>query len=79
MVPGYSRLLINENVIPDTGANWQVTGQDLMMMVMVSSQERKEQEWKQLLESAGLVVNKIWRHPAGIESLIECELREERN
>ncbi|KAJ9137573.1 putative O-methyltransferase [Pleurostoma richardsiae] len=73
MAPGYSRLLINENVIPDVGANWQVTGQDLMMMTMVSSQERKEREWRLLLQSAGLMVVKIWRHPNGIESLIECE------
>lgn len=74
MVPGYSRLLISENVIPDVGADWQVTGQDLMMMTMVSSQERKEQEWRRLLESAGLKVLEIWRHEPGVESLIECEL-----
>lgn len=74
MDPGYSKLLINENVIPDIGADWQVTGQDLMMMTMVSSRERQECEWRHLLVEAGLKVIKIWTHVNGVESLIECEL-----
>ena len=74
MEPGYSKLLVNENVISDVGADWQVTGQDLMMMTMVSSRERQELEWRQLLTGAGLKINNIWTHPNGVESLIECEL-----
>ncbi|KAK0627398.1 S-adenosyl-L-methionine-dependent methyltransferase, partial [Immersiella caudata] len=31
MKPGYSRLLINENVIPDTGAHWETTALDVML------------------------------------------------
>ncbi|KAJ5488051.1 O-methyltransferase family 2 [Penicillium expansum] len=26
MKPGYSRLLINENVVPNTGVHWETTG-----------------------------------------------------
>lgn len=74
MKPGYSKLLINENVIPTTGADWQNTGQDLMMMSMVSSQERKEEQWRHLLKQAGLKVLNIWSYEPGVESLIECEL-----
>ncbi|KAF9886976.1 hypothetical protein FE257_010717 [Aspergillus nanangensis] len=75
MEPGYSKLLVNEVVIPDTGADWQETALDLMMMNMLSSQERKEAEWNRLFEAAGLKMIQVWRHANGIESLIECELR----
>ncbi|KAK8097505.1 hypothetical protein PG984_016644 [Apiospora sp. TS-2023a] len=33
MKPGYSRLLINENVVPDRGADWQVTAEDIMLLI----------------------------------------------
>lgn len=73
MQTGYSKLLVYENVVPDVGADWQVTALDLMMMTLVSSRERKEQEWRRLLDRAGLKILNIWRHANGVESLIECE------
>jgi len=80
MKAGYSRLLINENAIPDTGASWEMTGLDLMLASMLSSRERTRVEWMRLLEEkAGLVVTKIYHFAgnarSGVESLIECELR----
>ena len=39
MVPGYSKLLINENIIPDEGADLQITGLDFMMMILVLARE----------------------------------------
>lgn len=74
MKPGYSELLINENVIPDVDADWQLTAQDIIMMTTLSSEERKEQQWQRLLGEAGLKVLKIWNYENGVESLIECEL-----
>ncbi|KAB5522978.1 O-methyltransferase [Coniochaeta sp. 2T2.1] len=74
MKPGYSKLLINENVIPPTLANWQTTGLDIMMLSLFASKERTEADWKPLLEGAGLRILKIWNHGEGVESLIECEL-----
>ncbi|KAH8807896.1 S-adenosyl-L-methionine-dependent methyltransferase [Xylogone sp. PMI_703] len=76
MKSGYSRLLIHENVIPDINADWQTTSLDIIMMAMVSSQERRESEWRQLIEAAGLKIFKIWRSSGNAESLIECELKE---
>ncbi|RAL10943.1 S-adenosyl-L-methionine-dependent methyltransferase [Aspergillus homomorphus CBS 101889] len=73
MTPGYSKLLVNENVIPDTGAYWETTSLDLIMM-SVGSGERTEGQWRGLLESAGLRIVKIWAAQRGVESLIECEL-----
>ncbi|UKZ78181.1 hypothetical protein TrVFT333_005916 [Trichoderma virens FT-333] len=74
MRPGYSKVLIHENLIPDVDAHWQATALDLIMMGMVSSKERKENEWQHLIETAGLKIVKIWRPLFGAESLIECEL-----
>ncbi|KAK1464069.1 O-methyltransferase [Colletotrichum melonis] len=75
MRAGYSRLLINENVIPSKGADWQVTALDMVVMTVFASRERTEEEWYQLLEgAAGLSIVKIWSRGEGSESLIECEL-----
>ncbi|KAL1873646.1 hypothetical protein Plec18167_006163 [Paecilomyces lecythidis] len=74
MTPGHSKLLINENVVPDVGADWQITALDFMVMTLVKARERNQQDWRRLLESAGLRILKIWSHENGIESLIECEL-----
>lgn len=74
MEPGYSKLLINENVIPDTGAHWQATALDLVMMADFASQERTERQWHRLIEGAGLKICKIWTVLASAESLFECQL-----
>ncbi|KAL4998619.1 S-adenosyl-L-methionine-dependent methyltransferase [Aspergillus recurvatus] len=73
MKPGYSKLLVNEYVIPDVGAYWETTSLDLIMM-QLGSEERTERHWRSLLESAGLRVVSIWTAQRGVESLIECEL-----
>jgi hypothetical protein len=76
MKPGYSKLLISENVIPGTGADWQATALDLMVLALLSSRERTERDWRRLLGAAGLRIVKIWSTDKqnGVESLIECEL-----
>lgn len=75
MVPGYSKLLINENVIPDTGAHWEATALDMMMLTLLAAKERTATQWRHLIEEmAGLKIVKIWDVGAGVESLIECEL-----
>ncbi|KXH26158.1 O-methyltransferase [Colletotrichum simmondsii] len=71
MTPGYSKLLINENVIPSIGADWQATALDMMMMTLFSSRERTEEQRRKLLEPAGLKIVKIWSAGEGVESLIE--------
>ncbi|RKU48828.1 hypothetical protein DL546_007021 [Coniochaeta pulveracea] len=74
MKPGYSKFLINENVIPSTEANWQTSGLDLMMMSLFSSKERTLKDWTRLLEGGGLRIVNVWEHGEGVEALIECEL-----
>jgi hypothetical protein len=74
MKPGYSKLLINENVIPDTGADWEQTCLDMMMLTLLSSKERTRGDWQDLLGKAGLKIVQIWTVAKNAESLIECEL-----
>jgi hypothetical protein len=74
MKPGYSRLLINENVIPSTGAYWETSALDMVMLTLFCSKERTESDWRHLLEDlAGLRIVKIWSGGKGVESLIEVE------
>lgn len=74
MKRGYSKLLINENVIPSTDAWWETTGLDMVMMNLCSSKERTDEDWKVLLGCNGLKIIKVWSVAKGVESLIECEL-----
>ena len=79
MKPGYSKILINEIVIPNRGAHPANTGLDWLMMALMSSSERTEKAWRELLESVGLTVVGIWTHSPGTESLIEAKLLEKGN
>ncbi|KZL72926.1 sterigmatocystin 8-O-methyltransferase [Colletotrichum tofieldiae] len=75
MKPGYSKLLINENVIPLTGAYWKTSALDIVMLTLFCSKERTKNDWYNLLETiAGLKILKIWSGEKGMESLIEVEL-----
>lgn len=74
MKPGYSKLLINENVITDTDAQWEQTALDIMMLTLLSSRERTRGNWEDLLQKAGLKISNVWTVAKGAESLIECEL-----
>ncbi|KAJ0315165.1 hypothetical protein Brms1b_006278 [Colletotrichum noveboracense] len=75
----HSVLHINENCIPATGADWQDTGQDIMMLTLVSSKERTHLEWNALLEKVELTVTKTYDVGNGVESLIECELMQAKS
>lgn len=74
MYLGYSKLLINESVVPDVGAIWSITSMDWLMMALGAVKERIEKQWRTLLERAGLTVVGIWTYDQGTESLIEAEL-----
>ena len=77
MKRGFSKLLINDFVLPDiyTGADLQPALLDIMMMSMCAGVERTERQWRSLLDSVGLEVVKIWRAD-GAESVIEAILKE---
>ena len=70
----FSKLLINEYVVPDLGSAWSVTSMDWLMMALGAVKERTEKQWRALLQEAGFLVVHIWTYEQGTESLIEAEL-----
>nr|ACM42411.1 putative flavin-dependent halogenase/O-methyltransferase bifunctional protein [Floropilus chiversii] len=51
-----SQVLIDEIVVPDTGADAWVAGQDINMMLLFGGRERMADEWAALLDRAGLKI-----------------------
>ncbi|KAL8996395.1 MAG: hypothetical protein Q9169_004086 [Polycauliona sp. 2 TL-2023] len=74
MAPGYSKMIINDMIMPRRGASSVVTNQDFHMMAVCSSIERTEQMWRDLLYEAGLKIVKIWFAEGAVESVIEAML-----
>lgn len=58
-----SRVLIDDAVLPDTGANWQSAVADLAMMTF-AGKERTKHQWEALAESAGLRVEQVHSYVA---------------
>ena len=74
MEKGYSKLLINELIVPDKGASWSITSMDWLMLALGAVKEHTEKNWRDMVEEAGLKITGIWTVEQGTESLIECEL-----
>lgn len=68
-----SVILIDDMVLPNSGAHWQATQLDLTMMTALASMERTQEQWCALTEKAGLKINKIYTYTATLQdSIIEC-------
>lgn len=67
-------LLIDEIVIPDTGASLFAVQLDFTMMAMFNSTERTDSHWRGLLGEVGLEVTQVYRYdPEMIEySILEA-------
>ena len=76
MVKGYSRILIDEYVIPNTGAPLRGSSMDLQMMMYVSGIERTRRQWQNLLDACGLEILKIWGGRSDYEQVIEAQVKE---
>ena len=72
--PGYSRILLDDIVIPEEKAGWFETSLDLLMMQVHSAQERREREWMGLVDGVGgLRVRRIWDLEGAVDKIIEIE------
>ncbi|KAH0594139.1 hypothetical protein MHUMG1_07978 [Metarhizium humberi] len=60
MLPGYSKLLIHDMVIPERGASTFHAMRDMAMMAFNGGMERTEAQWRKLLGSAGFEVVRVW-------------------
>lgn len=74
MKKGYSRILLNEIVVPDVGADWFATSVDMIMLATHAAQERTESKWRELVEGVGLRVVRVWDCEGSSEKLIEVDL-----
>ncbi|PVH85559.1 S-adenosyl-L-methionine-dependent methyltransferase [Cadophora sp. DSE1049] len=73
--PGYSKIVLNEIVIPEQNAGWFETSVDVLMMHVHSAQERREREWRELVGKVdGLKVTKIWDVEGAVEKVIEIDM-----
>ncbi|XHG02720.1 hypothetical protein AWENTII_006061 [Aspergillus wentii] len=72
MEPGYSRLIINEHVLPDRNCDLPSACMSIMVMVQVATFERSEKQWRELIESASLKVAAFHQPPGNAgEDVIE--------
>ena len=70
----YSKLLINEIVVPEQGAPWLPTSADVLILSCHVAQERREREWRALVHEAGVLsVRMVWRNEGAGEGLVEVE------
>lgn len=74
MTPGYSKKLLNELVLPNTGCGIIAAQYDITVMACCAGQERSERQWHELVGSVGLKMEKIWTDVPEAESIIELVL-----
>ena len=79
MRPGYSKILINEAVLPDTGCPPEFAAADINMMSILGGMERSRAHWIELCESVGLQVIAVRTSPFedDVEGVVEAVLRTE--
>jgi demethylsterigmatocystin 6-O-methyltransferase len=59
-----SRILIDDMVLPNEKVHWQAASIDLVMMAALASKERTDEQWRALVEAAGLQILEIFYHYA---------------
>lgn len=74
MEPGYSRILLNEIVLPSVACPSFFAAADITMMAVLAGQQRTKEQWVKLVESAGLTVVKVWKSPdvGDFEGIVEA-------
>ena len=77
MEPGYSKILLSEVILPDTGCSLLQAGLDIQMMGMHAGMERTRAQWTRLLEGEGFRIVKFWMAPGGDgQGIVEAELED---
>lgn len=76
MDKGYSRILIDDWVLPDTDADFISASMDILMFLYASGIERTLRQWRELLHSVNLEIVQVWSAPTGAESVIEARIRQ---
>ena len=77
MKPGYSKLILNESILPDMNCSPWFATNDINMMAILAGMTRSRSQYVELVESVGLEVVKVWRSPDSedAEGVIEAVLK----
>lgn len=75
MIPGYSKLLVGNIIIPEENAPLRHCGLDIAMLTLHSGAQRSETEWKWLLERNGFDVIGFWHPPGDGDGIVEAEVK----
>ncbi|KAL8718544.1 MAG: hypothetical protein Q9225_004334 [Loekoesia sp. 1 TL-2023] len=75
MKPGYSKLIINDVILPNRGCHWQHAALDIIMMSTFSGFHRSEDDFKRLLGQAGLEIEKFWYPPGIGDGVVEAVMK----
>jgi hypothetical protein len=59
--PGYSKILINESIVPEEAPSTYLATADLNMMSFAAGMERTEKLHQEYISNAGLKISGIWR------------------
>ncbi|TKA64800.1 hypothetical protein B0A55_10113 [Friedmanniomyces simplex] len=74
MIPGHSKLLISDMIVPEVDPPLRQLDSDLTMFFLSGGAERSMAEWKELLDSAELKVVKFWYPPGDQNGIVEVEV-----
>ena len=74
MLPGYSKLLINDVIMPTRRASRRDTSVNLHMMAKLGGRERTGEALSAFVNGIGLRVRKIWSSDSSETSILEAEL-----
>ncbi|OJJ02334.1 hypothetical protein ASPVEDRAFT_83842 [Aspergillus versicolor CBS 583.65] len=72
MTPGYSKLLINEMLVPEQGATKYQAQSDIAMMAFGGGMERTKSQWRTLLGTAGFQIVEFWEPADEGDGIIEA-------
>lgn len=75
MTKGYSKLLINDMILPDTDCSFLQASYDITMMAIHTGMERSRSQWTALLDEAGFEVVRFWVPPGNAEEIVEAVLK----
>lgn len=75
MDPEYSRLLIDDFVVPETEVDWLTASLDLCMWLFFSGIERTMSQWRKLFDAANLEVVQVWTTPLSKACVTELRVR----
>lgn len=68
-----SVILIDDIMIPNTGAHWHAIQLDMAMMTVLTSMESTKDQWYSLAYKAGLKINNMYTYTTNLrDSIIEC-------